>query len=119
MQTLAKFTLAAMLTLAPAIAGCGDDGETAPVVDCTKVTPPMFAGVTAFQVCTMCHSSALTGAARKDAPSDVNYDTYTAAKAKATEAAEQVSAGRMPPSPHSLTEDQKKALYAWASCGQP
>jgi hypothetical protein len=53
---------------------CGD-GE--PDVDCSG-TIPSHADVTALEKCTMCHSSQLSGSARKNAPPNVNYDTESA-----------------------------------------
>lgn len=47
-------------------------------------------------------------------------ETYLAARAEASAAAAQVSAGLMPPRNESqMSEDQKTALYAWAACGTP
>src|SRR3569623_881676 len=95
--------------------GCsgGDDDSKAPedevqlpAVDCAKETVPTYAQVTLFQTtCTQCHSSTKTGDARKGmgaeaAPTDINYDTYMAAKASAIPACNELyedARGAMPP----------------------
>jgi hypothetical protein len=48
----------------------------------------------------------------------VNYDTEAAADAKASDGAEQINGGDMPPkdSGLSLTSDEKQAFYKWALC---
>jgi uncharacterized membrane protein len=99
----------------------GSDDPPAPLVDCTMVTVPKYSQLTAaLPKCTACHSSALTGAARNMAPVGANFDTYEAAKAKATLAASRVSFGQMPPAGSTpLTADEKAAIVAWGSCGAP
>ena len=99
-----------------ALAGCG--GEL-PEVDCNAGAVPKFSEVAAFNTCNVCHSSQLSGAARNDAPSDVNYDTYAAAMADAEAAVEEVAEGKMPPEGYSISEEQKQALYRWGLCGTP
>ena len=99
------------------LGACGDDEEELPDVDCDG-TVPAYADVDAFKKCTTCHSSKLSGAARNDAPKDVNFDTESAAKAHAEEAAHEVYEGEMPPedSGLTLTESEKTDLYKWALC---
>ena len=53
--------------------GCGSDDDDDPDVSCTG-TIPTYAEVDAFDKCTMCHSSSLTGSARNGAPADDNFD---------------------------------------------
>lgn len=73
--------------------------------------------------CLRCHSSTLTGSRRNGAPSDVNWDTYEAAKSKAARAIERAVYRRdMPPGFSQLpvlNEDQRAALLAWQSGGFP
>ena len=96
-------------------------GEEGPNVDCSTVTAPKFAEVTAFAKCTTCHSSTLTDpAARRSAPSAVNYDTHSAAVASADKGMEEVYEGEMPPAGNpQLTEAEKTQIYNWASCDTP
>lgn len=98
--------------------GCGSD---LPDVDCNAQPVPTFGEVTALQKCTECHSSMRSGAARREAPGSVNFDTYEAAKGKAEEGAEEVYGGDMPPegSGVSLTAEEKQQFYVWALCGTP
>jgi uncharacterized membrane protein len=111
-----------------ALSACGgnkdaDEEELPPVVNCSAVQAvPMFAQVQVFQtVCTNCHSSTKTGAARNGAPPEINFDQYASAYAHAEQAAIEVNAGAMPPAvAHiTLTEAQKTTLFDWAMCGAP
>lgn len=97
-----------------ALGACGD---SLPDVDCSG-TVPKFSEVTALEKCSTCHSSEVSGSARRGAPSSVNYNTESAANAKAEDAASEVYGGDMPPSNSgiSLSEDEKQALYKWALC---
>jgi uncharacterized membrane protein len=109
---------AVMLGLISLATACGDDEEGAlPDVDCTG-TKPAYDDVTAFKKCTTCHSSKLSGAARNEAPTDINFDTEPAAEAHAEKAASEVNEGAMPPkdSGLTLTSDEKTTLYKWALC---
>jgi len=92
-------------------------GSSLPDVDCSG-TVPAYSEVTALEKCSMCHSSELSGSARRGAPGDVNYNTESAADAKAEDAASEVNGGDMPPSGSNITlsEDEKQALYKWALC---
>jgi uncharacterized membrane protein len=111
-----------------ALSACGssnaaEEEEVPPAVNCGAVQPiPAFARVQAFQsVCTDCHSSAKTGAARNGAPTEINFDEYASAHAHAEQAAIEVNAGAMPPAfaKTTLTDVQKAALFSWAMCGAP
>jgi uncharacterized membrane protein len=100
--------------------GCGsddDDDHEEGEVSCTG-TIPTYAQVDAFEKCTMCHSSALTGSARNSAPVTANFDTEASAEAHADEIAHEVSLGAMPPpgSGIALTQAEKEELYKWALC---
>lgn len=111
--------LAALLTHAGCGGATGSAGTALAGVDCSAAVPT-YAELTIWPLCTVCHASSLTGTARQRAPSNINFDTYAAAAAAATEAAAQVNAGEMPPPGQTQpTADQKTALYRWASCGQP
>jgi uncharacterized membrane protein len=99
--------------------GCGsdDDEHDQPEVSCTG-TIPTYAEVDAFEKCTLCHSSQLTGNARNSAPPGTNFDTEAGAEAHADEIVHEVSEGAMPPPPSNitLTEAEKEELYKWALC---
>ena len=101
------------------VLACGDDEgeEELPDVECSG-TIPDYEDVAAFDKCTTCHSSDKTGAQRNEAPEDVNFNTESAAKAHAEEAAHEVYEGEMPPKGSGLTlsESEKTDLYKWALC---
>jgi hypothetical protein len=115
--------LSSVLLLAVA---CGDDGEEEhehelPDVECEGADVPSFAEVEAFDKCTTCHSSELTGDDRNDAPEDDNWDDYEEAMEHAELIAHEVFEGEMPPedSGITLTADEEEDLYLWALCGTP
>lgn len=100
--------------------GVGGSGGDEPDPDCDGDVP-VYTDVTIFDKCTTCHSSENTAGARNGAPSSFNFDTFAAAMASAENAVEEVAEGAMPPanSGITLTEAEKKALYAWGLCGTP
>jgi uncharacterized membrane protein len=115
---------AALLVCIGCLVGCkSSEALDLPTADCSADAGavPTYSAVTAFTTCTACHSSKLTGSARNDAPSDINFDTYDAAKTSAQDAASEVNMGTMPPSDSKLTisTDEKDSLYRWALCGTP
>jgi uncharacterized membrane protein len=97
--------------------GCGSDDDDDPDVSCTG-TIPAYAEVDAFNKCTTCHSSSLTGSARNGAPADDNFDTEAGAEAHDDEIAHEVSEGAMPPpaSNITLTAAEKHEILKWAVC---
>jgi len=99
--------------------GCGsdDDDHDDPDVSCTG-TIPTYAEVDAFDKCTTCHSSSLTGTARSSAPVDANFDTAAGAEAHDDEIAHEVSEGAMPPpaSNITLTAAEEEEILKWAVC---
>jgi uncharacterized membrane protein len=112
-----KLTLLATLTLSLLVVSCKDEEEL-PEVDCSGDVP-VYADVAAFDKCTMCHSSELSGADRRSSPATINFDTFEGAEMQATLAAQEVKEGAMPPSGSgiTLTADEKDELYRWALCG--
>ena len=107
---------------------CGDDSGTIeggpPEVECPSDASdvPSFAEVDAFsEVCTQCHDSSLSGAARRNAPKHLNFDEYEVAHANAERIATEVYWGNMPPSGSklTLTMEQIDELFVWAMCGAP
>jgi hypothetical protein len=103
--------------------GCGDDAEDEqlPDVDCEDGDIPAFDEVAAFDKCTQCHSSELSGDDRMNAPEDDNWDDYEEAMEHAEEIAHEVFEGEMPPedSGITLTAAEEEDLYLWALCGTP
>lgn len=116
MRTLSVLT--AVLALSVVTVGCGGgDDDDLPDVDCTTV--PKYAEVTAFNKCSTCHASSKTGAARADAPMNINFDTEALAQQYAMKAASEVNEGAMPPKATgiTLTAEEKDKLFKWALCG--
>jgi uncharacterized membrane protein len=114
----------AMLLLAVMFAACGSSDEplSLPTVDCkSDAGVATFSQVDAFTTCIACHSSKLSGTARKEAPVDINFDVYESAKAHAEKAVSEVHSGAMPPADSKLTlaEPAKDELYLWGLCGTP
>jgi hypothetical protein len=116
----------AFVTLALAVSACGEDEEEGPSaaalgIDCSDGVPS-FGEVTAFDtVCTNCHDSSRTGAARNGAPAGYDFDRYERAADEAGEIAEYVDEGLMPPpeSGLSLGAAEREAILRWALCGTP
>jgi uncharacterized membrane protein len=113
-----------LLALSFAACGSGDEDEelSLPTVDCKSAAGvPTFSQVDAFTTCSACHSSKLTGTARKEAPADINFDDYASAKAHAEIAVSEVNSGAMPPADSKLmlTQSAKDKLYLWGLCGTP
>jgi uncharacterized membrane protein len=75
--------------------------------------------------CLRCHNEALTGSARKDAPSDLNFNTLEQVRAEADEIDEQAGAGatvtneEMPPSGEKPSVEDRRKLSEWLACGAP
>lgn len=72
--------------------------------------------------CTMCHASALKGAARHGASDKYNYDTYELASEGAARGNQKVKSGFMPIDPSSLipsplSSNEKQAFQAWVDQG--
>ncbi len=139
-----NFFLSSMLTLGLVVSvACGDSesgetdedshgetededshGETEaghdeiPEVDCDAVQVKGYAEMTIWDSCTGCHSSALMGDDRANAPVGVDFDSFASAMMDAEHAAGEVAAGAMPPG-GGLSDAEKDELYAWARCGTP
>ena len=100
--------------------GCGgDDGSTPSNMECGGGA--RFAQVAIFKKCTMCHSSTLSGTARRSAPAEINFDVYASTEKYLVAAVGAVKAGDMPPpgSGVTVTDAEKQGLYAWDMCGAP
>jgi DnaJ-class molecular chaperone len=116
-----------------ALSGCdgdGDDGNGEPSGnECppggTTHTYQNF-GQQFFQsYCTRCHSSTLSGPQRNGAPDGLNWDQLAVVRANAEEINEEagVTDGNvntsMPPSDPRPTEQERRQLAEWLSCGAP
>jgi uncharacterized membrane protein len=91
--------------------------------DCTSVKAvPTFAELQQglLPICLGCHSAQVIGAARRNAPEGLNFDTYELFSAVSDSAVFLVRGHLMPP-PNGAgpTESQRNQLYAWAACGKP
>jgi uncharacterized membrane protein len=122
MSTIRALPTAVLLAvMAGTWMGCGSDdddhGHDEPEVSCTG-TIPTYDEVEAFDKCTTCHSSALTGTVRNGATVGVDFDTEAGAEAHAEEIVHEVSEGAMPPPPTNITLSaaEKDELYKWALC---
>lgn len=93
-------------------------GSSSTQVDCKTASVPKFADMKAWDKCTSCHATTLTGASRAGAPSDINYDNYDDAVADADRAQSEVEAGAMPPG-GGLTSAERDQIVVWASCDTP
>ena len=68
--------------------------------------------------CTSCHTSALSGADRQDAPTDIDFDAYETARQDPTGTWTQVHLGAMPPA-GALSADDKETIRVWYACETP
>jgi uncharacterized membrane protein len=117
-----SWTIVALWSAVCLVTACKSDSEDLPEVNCNEGTVPTYAEIktAALAKCTTCHSSQLTGSARVDAPADINFDTFAAAKADAKQAGIEVNEGAMPPAGSPApSASEKDALYKWAQCGTP
>jgi uncharacterized membrane protein len=91
--------------------------------DCSTVKAvPTFAKLEQglLVTCRSCHSAQVTGAARRNAPPGIDFDTYEIFSAFADSAVLLVQNRLMPPpAGEGVTESQRNQLFAWAACGKP
>ena len=114
-----RFLSLALLAAAVSLAGACSSESSTPEVDCT-MTVPTYAQVSLLSsVCSTCHSSEKTGAARNGAPTTINFDTFATAKANAGKGVEEVFGGSMPPNGVAVDEAMKTAFYKWGLCNTP
>jgi uncharacterized membrane protein len=84
--------------------------------------PPSYAAVVepiVIAKCQTCHSRKKSGAARKAAPDDTNYDTYDQTFSIHQTAAQRVAAKEMPPASENtpLTDAEIETYTQWSYCG--
>ena len=111
------------LLVAAWLAGCGDK------IDAMQETPPctqLASGAVTytdhlrpwFGLCTSCHSSALSGAARNGAPASANFDSYQGLVQFALEASQRIQNETMPPGSTKTTVTQKQLFECWIEGGK-
>jgi uncharacterized membrane protein len=75
--------------------------------------------------CLRCHNEALTGAARKNAPTDVNFNTVEQIRGESKNIDNQAGASAtvtnegMPPDGEKPSVDDRRKLSEWLACGAP
>jgi uncharacterized membrane protein len=120
---LGAFAGASLLLLSAC--GGGEDTKTTCPTGGTTLTYQNFGQTFMSTYCTRCHNSALTGSARKDAPSDVNFNTIEGIKAESKEidkwagASATVTNDSMPPDGEKPSVEDRRKLSEWLSCGAP
>lgn len=119
---MTRMVAAGLLALS-LVAGFGCNGGAAgpDASPLCRGTVPTYSQLDILNVCTMCHSSNLSGDARHGALPGINFNTYQQAVAAAPQAVTDLMTNFMPPSTSGLkvTDSQKQAFYAWAMCGTP
>jgi uncharacterized membrane protein len=123
--------LAFAICLAAALAGCSDSPPLlGPPTESTcppgsSLTYENFAKPFMERYCTRCHAVALTGAARRGAPSFHDFDTLFGIKAVNEHIDETTASGpaatntSMPPDKPSPSVDERRTLGEWLACGMP
>lgn len=106
------------LAVAGFLSGCG--GEEAHLGECptNSMTQQVAGRAVVTQRCASCHSSAVTGAARQNAPVGVDYNTLEAIRANADSGYHEASAGVMPPT-GALNATDLENLRIFLACGAP
>jgi mono/diheme cytochrome c family protein len=66
----------------------------------------------------ICHGSGLNGAARQDAPSDLNFDDLATVRDEAESMYGEAKDGEMPTSPYPrLSDSELESMRIWLACG--
>ena len=111
-------TLSLSLLLVGTTAACGQ--AAAPITSCPAAAHTLsyatdVAPLTA-KYCTKCHTSGASS--RMGAPSDVNFDSYTASTASASRAEAELKAGTMPDdNPSSMSVADRCVFINWVDAG--
>ena len=110
------------------LTACGGGEDTKggsgnlPEVDCDAGVP-YYSEVEVLQpegnLCIQCHSVTKSGQQRSGAPEYLDVDDYETASAFAELIVQKVHDGEMPPEGYTITDAQKRELYAWGLCGTP
>jgi uncharacterized membrane protein len=110
--------------------GCGESDEEGKPTGATcptdsSLTYESFGSAFMETYCLGCHSKTVTGADRKDAPADHNFDTVNEVRGFAEHIDEHAGAGPdatntlMPPDDPSPSLEQRMQLSTWLACGAP
>lgn len=123
---MVRAAMLALLAAAGGIPACGDKLEPAEFLDCEQFTIPdrpsfdtHVSGILA-ENCSTCHATSLTGDARNDAPTDVNYDGYWDARISMPLGLLLANAGSMPPTGYQkLSLEDRCMIEAWIETNYP
>ncbi len=124
-RALLSFSLTfASLGLLASLSLTGCDNGTANPGDCDTLATVWGGDAELFfeSYCLECHSTALTGDARQDAPNSINFDTYSDLTANDLEEVEgEIDGGAMPPEESSAqpTSAEVETIVTWLACGAP
>src|SRR5262245_50142989 len=66
--------------------------------------------------CQRCHDSSKTGAAREDAPDDMNFDDLATVREEGESMYGQILEGEMPPT-GALSDADAESVRVWLACG--
>lgn len=132
MEISIRILIAATLLFAGSISACSSDSNshsesegTATQSTCPLESAPTydsFGREFMEAYCTRCHSSALSGTARNDAPVGHDFDTLEGVIAVAEHIDEYAAAGpagtntAMPPSAPAPTDEERRRLGEWLAC---
>ena len=106
-------------------AGCSGGGSGATCPSDSSLSYESFGEDFFARYCTTCHASALNGAARLSAPSDVNFDTVELIQSQIASIDEQAAAGpdgvntAMPNAGARPSDEERRQLGEWLACGAP
>jgi mono/diheme cytochrome c family protein len=108
------------------LAGCGGGKPTeATCPTGSTLTYQNFGQSFMSTYCLRCHNSALSGSARHDAPSDVNFNEPAGIQKEIKDIDTEAGAGAtvtnqdMPPDGEKPSVDDRKKLAEWLACGAP
>jgi uncharacterized membrane protein len=138
MQSTRVWALCLWMAGSAALYGCGDDedkdAESEEGEDLGKATGAVCVSTLTYatdvaplmtKYCTTCHAKAVTGAARRDAPTDHNFETQAGVLAEATHVDHNAGSGPsatntlMPPPAAQLpapTTTERATLASWLAC---
>jgi hypothetical protein len=119
--------LLAAVWLAVACEAAPDDPRTTLMGQCPPDRPTWetFGEVFMTSYCTRCHTSSLSGSARRGAPSDHNFDTAASVRTETRHVHADAGAGpdyvntKMPPDGLAPSADERRRLTEWLLCGTP
>ena len=107
------------------LASCGGGSTGATCPPESTLTYENFGRPFMQSYCLRCHSSSLTGGARKFAPASHNFDTAQDVKQHRVDIDARAGAGpagvreSMPPDGPKPSEEERRKLAQWLACGAP